>query len=270
MAKQQIVQVIEASEPVPISAIAVHQERHMKLMELAITSKADMASIQMLADLQDKYEAKEAKKAFFAALSRFQSDMPVVKKQGKAGFAHKSGGGSTSYSYAKLEDIAKAIRPYLAETGLSYRYEQIHEGQAITINCIVMHGQGHHVTTSMTGFADASGKKNPIQQIASTVSYLRRYTLTGALGITVADEDDDAQACAQQPTNTKPQAQQQTQEQPGYSWDSFNANLPKWDAALKEGKISHDQIIDMCNSKAKLSSEQVNIIRQIMTGEKPF
>jgi len=38
---------------------------------------------------------------------------------------------------------------------------------------------------------DKSGGKNDIQAIASSVTYLRRYTLTGALGISTCEDDND-------------------------------------------------------------------------------
>ena len=43
----------------------------------------------------------------------------------------------------------------------------------------------------MSAPADSSGSKNPVQQIGSTMTYLQRYTLIGALGLTTADKDDD-------------------------------------------------------------------------------
>ena len=44
----------------------------------------------------------------------------------------------------------------------------------------------------MTGAPDTSGSKNSIQSRGSAVSYLQRYSLVGALGLTTADEDMDA------------------------------------------------------------------------------
>ena len=246
----------------PVHAPVPIQEPTVQLVELALRNNADIAIIQLLVNLQDCHEAKHARKEFFAALSGFQADMPVVKKQGKAGFQHKQGGGSTSYTYAKLEDIAKAARPHMATHGLSYRYEIEGDGAQIAVHCIVAHKEGHYERTSMSGYADTSGKKNPIQQIASTQSYLRRYTFTGALGITVADEDDDAQALAAPSVSVS-----QTQTKPGYQWEAFDANFPKWEAALEEGKITRAQIIDMCNSKATLNSGQIKKINEIFTEE---
>ena len=43
----------------------------------------------------------------------------------------------------------------------------------------------------MSAGKDDSGQKNQIQQTASTHTYLQRYTLIGALGLSSADEDID-------------------------------------------------------------------------------
>ncbi|UKH48578.1 hypothetical protein [Vibrio phage vB_ValP_FGH] len=238
-----------------IHPVAVQQERHMKLMELALQNKADIASIEKLVQLQNDFEAKEARKAFFAALSRFQSQLPVIEKKGLASFEHRNGGGQTSYSYAKLEDIAKAVKPLLVENGLSYRYEQRHDQQMITVVCIVTHEDGHEERTEMSGFADQSGKKNPIQQIASTVSYLRRYTMTGALGITVSDEDNDAADYQAAPMQQQPEF---------YPDDQFNKSFPQWEQQILSGQKTADQILGFLAKKGvNLSQHQVSIVQQV-------
>jgi hypothetical protein len=44
----------------------------------------------------------------------------------------------------------------------------------------------------MSAPPDASGGKNTIQQIASTVTYLQRYTLLAITGVATKGQDDDA------------------------------------------------------------------------------
>jgi hypothetical protein len=46
------------------------------------------------------------------------------------------------------------------------------------------------------GCADATGNKNPVQQIGSTVTYLQRYTLLAATGLATSDSDDDGRGGA--------------------------------------------------------------------------
>jgi hypothetical protein len=50
---------------------------------------------------------------------------------------------------------------------------------------------GHSTKVTMTAGKDDSGKKNLIQQVASTVTYLERYTLLAITGLAAQDQDDD-------------------------------------------------------------------------------
>jgi hypothetical protein len=57
----------------------------------------------------------------------------------------------------------------------------------------VTHELGHSAQTSLTAPPDASGSKNSIQAIGSTVSYLQRYTFMAITGLAAKDQDDDGQ-----------------------------------------------------------------------------
>ena len=189
-------QLVETEQPIN-QEVVVHQEQHMLLIQTAVEKSLDISYLEKLMDLQERWERGNARKNFFVALSKFQSQIPKIPKNGIAHFGHKQGGGSTSYTFAKLGDIAEAIKPLLESNGLSYRYIQKientdnHASTRITVVCIITHAGGHQECTEMSGYPDQSGKKNAIQEKASTVSYLRRYTLTGALGITASDIEDD-------------------------------------------------------------------------------
>lgn len=157
-------------------------QQYSKLMELAITQNADVDKLEKLMDLQERWEAKEAKKAHTKALSMFKSKCPIIEKTKKA----------YNYSYAPLPSIDEQIKGILQECGLSFRFEQSHKGGEIQVACVVTHVDGHSERTMMSAEADNTGSKNAVQAIGSTNTYLQRYTLIGALGITTADEDDDA------------------------------------------------------------------------------
>ena len=151
------------------------------LIEMAITQGADIDKLERLMQLQERYDAKNAKSAFLSALSMFQAKCPVIVSK-KAGH---------NYKYAPLGDIVAQIKEILFHCGLSYRFEQSQDGDLITVNCITSHIEGHSESLSMTGKADTQGSKSSIQAIGSTVTYLRRYSLLGAFGIVTADEDSD-------------------------------------------------------------------------------
>lgn len=156
------------------------QSSPMRLVEMAIQSGADIEKLEKLMDLQDRWEAKQTKKSFLEAMSSFQRVCPDILKKKKA---HNS-------NYAPLGDIVAHIREPLSDCGLSYRFEQKHDN-GVSVRCIVSHVDGHSESTTMTAQADTSGSKNSIQAIASTVTYLSRYTLCAALGIVTADADMD-------------------------------------------------------------------------------
>lgn len=160
---------------------AVAQVSPMQLMQVAIQSNADVEKMEKLMALHERWEASNAKKAFFSAMAKFQAKCPTIYKL-KAGH---------NYSYAPLSDIQESIKGLMLECGLSLRFEQSDENGIIKITCIVSHSDGHSERTSMTGQPDTSGSKNGIQARGSAVTYLMRYTLIGALGITTADADTD-------------------------------------------------------------------------------
>lgn len=152
----------------------------MRLMEVAIQNNTSVDNLERLMEMQQKWDANEAKKAFNRALTEFQAKCPSIKKM-KQGH---------NYKYAPLSDIITQIKAPLMDAGLSYRFEQDHKN-GISVKCVVTHVDGHKEETVMEADADTTGSKNAVQAIGSTVTYLQRYTLIGALGIATADEDMD-------------------------------------------------------------------------------
>lgn len=151
------------------------------LLERALDSGADLEKLEKLMDLQDRWNADQARNLFSKALADFQALLgPIIKR--------RSG---HNCKYADLDDIAQEIRPILDKFGLSYQFKQTQDNNFVTVTCIVRHKSGHTETNSLAAPNDTSGGKNAIQSIASTVTYLRRYTLTGALGITTGTDDND-------------------------------------------------------------------------------
>jgi hypothetical protein len=165
--------------PVPASTPA-------GLLQIAVENNFDIDKLEKLMALHREWEAGEARKAFFAALSKFQSELPPILKTGKT-----DQGRAGKRKFATLGAINEAIRPWLYANGLSFRFAQSQTPQGITVTCIVSHCDGHSEETTLTAGADVTGGKNPIQSIGSTITYLERYTLVGALGLTTVDEDDD-------------------------------------------------------------------------------
>jgi len=162
------------------------------LIEKAIEKGVDFTQLKELMDLQERWEKKEAKKLFLVAMSNFQTNVPVIKKNKTAKI--NSSKGFFCYKYADLGQITQSIKKTLNECGLSYRWEFEEAGGKLKCTCLISHSGGHTETTIMEGGKDDSGAKNSIQQSGSTQTYLQRYTLIGALGLSSAEEDNDGKS----------------------------------------------------------------------------
>jgi hypothetical protein len=158
------------------------------LVRLAVQQNFDLDKLERLLQLQREWQRDEARRAFFAALSRFQSELPPICRSGKV-----DAGRAGRRRYASLGTINEAIRPYLYSNGLSFRFSQKQSPEGIAVTCIVSHRDGHSEDTTLMAGADVSGGKNAIQSVGSTITYLERYTLTAALGLTTVEDDDDGE-----------------------------------------------------------------------------
>lgn len=160
------------------------------LLAIAVQKGADVAQLEKLMDLQERWEREQARKAYYAAKARFQGACPEIRRDREVSF----GGKGAQYKYATLAGIIAQIREPLSACGLAYRWEIEDTKDTITVTCIVSHVDGHSEHNKMGAGLDDSGAKNEIQQRGSTVTYLQRYTLIGCLGIASANDDDDGKS----------------------------------------------------------------------------
>lgn len=129
-----------------------------------------------------------------AALSKAQGEMPAAQMNATNPFLKNK--------YADLGSVIETAKPVLAKYGLSVVQLPIGDGGKIGVETIVMHESGEWVSNELTlEVADEKGK-SAAQVAGSIISYLRRYSLSAALGI-YADEDTDGNA-KQQPKAAPP------------------------------------------------------------------
>ena len=162
------------------------------LLQMAIQSNIGVAELEKLTQLYEQWENRQAKKEFLQAFTRFQSICPDIRKTKEVSF-----NGNVKYCYAPLADICRQINPFLEKCNLSYRWEHEEENATLKVTCIISHTNGHSERTTMTGPADETGSKNKIQARGSSFTFLQRYTLLGALGISTADSDIDGRLPSQ-------------------------------------------------------------------------
>jgi hypothetical protein len=174
----------------PQVAAVIVRPTPISVLQQAVERGASIETLEKLLALHERWEAREACKAFEQAFANFKAEAPRLEKTKTVDFPSKTGG-RVNYKYTPLDVIANTLGPILAKHGLSYNWKQIQSGGKITVTCVLKHVLGHSDSSTLEGPDDPSGTKNPIQAIVSGVSYLRRTTLTGVLGMATSDEDSD-------------------------------------------------------------------------------
>lgn len=159
-----------------------------QLITIALTSHASIDVLERLMALQERWLAQAAKEGFFAALVRFQKTVPGIRKTKQALFD-----GKLQYKYADLSDVINTIKDSVFDCGIAYQWKIEDEpNEKIKVTCLVT-SCGHTEATAMSATPDASGKKNPIQARGSAIEYMKRYTLAGALGLSISEDNDGGQ-----------------------------------------------------------------------------
>jgi len=154
----------------------------MHMLQMAVDKGADLDQLQKLMDLQERWEANEARKAFHSAMNDFKSDPPSIYKNKHVEY--------NNYHHATLDHVVNVISEAMSKQSLSFRWD-VSQGDSINVSCIVTHALGHSERVSLQAEPDNSGKKNSIQAIGSTVTYLQRYTLLAVTGLAAKGIDDD-------------------------------------------------------------------------------
>lgn len=163
------------------------------LMMAALREKAPLEQIEKMLDLQERFERREAEKAFNAAFADFRGeDLTVLRDKAR------DNGPLQGQKYATLHAFVQATKEALSKHGLSVSWKVTRDEPAwIEVTCVLKHKLGHFETVSMGGPPDNGPARNALQARHSTVSYLERYTLKAICGLAEQDDDDDGQGGAQ-------------------------------------------------------------------------
>lgn len=268
--------VAQAAAPAP-QRTALATATPGDLLRIAVENNADLDRLEKLMQLQERWEANEARKAFVTAMAAFKREPVEIYKRKQVGYKTREGD-FVGYKHAELSDVTAAIAPAMAKHGLSFDWD-IHQGNGmITVDCVVTHVMGHSKMVTMSGAPDNSGKKNLIQQAASTITYLQRYTLLAATGMSTKDEDDDGAGgadgqtgdgapgdgtpgndTAQRGRRAPPARQQQAGGEPPafYPQTKFDANKDQWRDVVKSGRKTPSQMVAFIESRgAPLTEDQ--------------
>lgn len=201
--------------PVAVTEPSADTQMLQTLMTEAIRS-GNKELMREVMEIRRELKAEAARDAFFAALSAFQAECPVIKKT-------KQGGGG-KYWYAPLSVIVQMAGKHITAHGLSYkiitRVEPPSEQTKVATiyaTCQVFHEMGHSESSEFSVPVDPTFvnvlKMNEPQAFASASTYAKRYAFCNAFGILTGEDDDDGQSAGRLTPN-EARAQRQPVSQP--------------------------------------------------------
>jgi hypothetical protein len=157
------------------------------ILQIAVQQGADVDKLAKLLELQERWQANQARQAYNAAMAKFKQNPPKITKNKHVKI------GDTEYDHATLDHVTETITETLSAVGISHKWKAS-QSPEIAVTCVLTHEMGHSEETTLKASPDTSGSKNSIQAIGSTVTYLERYTLLAAVGMAAAGIDNDGRA----------------------------------------------------------------------------
>lgn len=242
------------------TAIIEHQPRQAiatttpaDLIRYAMESNADLDKLEKLFDLQSRWEEREAKKAFVAAMAEFKRLDLSISKDHHVEF--RTDKGITAYDHATIGNVVSVIVPALAEHGFSHRWI-IERGEAglIRVRCVITHRLGHSEETVLEAGLDQTGGKNNIQAMISTKTYLERHSLLAATGLATREEPDDYDEESEKAAAAKPKE---------WAYEKFEAAMKKHGPIVASGTKTADDLIAWLRAKAPITAEQEAAVRKL-------
>lgn len=222
---------LELIEPAPMSGAALEAppQRPLTVVEHAIRSGATPEQLQSLLELQVRADNHQlemmrerrrmdeedrtlaAKLAFESALNQLRAHNIIIPKTKEVVQTARSGGAGPRFMQSEFDVVCQMLSPALHACGLSFRHDMrfgekewradgtnpaIPAGTSITlpwvyVTCHLTHKDGHSEALTLEGPPDSSGSKNPLQEMQSTASYLKRQSLLAITGTATGGEDDE-------------------------------------------------------------------------------
>ncbi len=189
VAEQTALELIDNEKPAqPLAAVApIQPASPAYLLQVAVERGAPLEYVEKLMGLMERWETNEARKAYNEAFAAFKAEAVVIIKNRDV-----TAGPLSGKKYAELFAVVNAATPALSRHGLSASWKLTKDDKDwIEVTCTLKHIGGYSESVSMGGPPDSGGAKNKIQERASTVTYLERYTLKAILGLSEQEDDND-------------------------------------------------------------------------------
>ena len=167
---------------------------------LATGQPLDPDTLKKLMDLQERYDANVARKAYTRAIAALKADLPtVIAKDAIVDYTSRKTGEQTYYKHASLAGVMDAVTGALTQYGFSLSWTPASAEKSVRVTCRLQHVDGHYEEATLEAPADNSGNKSPAQAIMSTITLLERYTALAILGIATAEMKEETGEPAPEP-----------------------------------------------------------------------
>jgi hypothetical protein len=121
--------------------------------------------------------------ALYGALVAFQAAVPTVSKDATNPHLRNK--------YATLESVIDTVRPHLAAAGLGFAQPPLLADGMAGCETVLYHRDGGRLTYRLMMPVGQARGVSDAQAVGIVLSYARRYSLLGILGLAVGDEDTD-------------------------------------------------------------------------------
>lgn len=180
--------VIEHSPQSP--AVINEGQALLAMIERAASNPTmDMDKLERLIAMRERIDAREAERAFDAAMSAAQAELSPV--------AADANNPQTKSRYATYAALDRACRPTYTKHGFSLSFDTGHDAPAdhLRVLCYVAHREGHKRTHHVDMPADGKGAKGgdvmtKTHATGAAMSYGQRYLLKLIFNMAVGDDKD--------------------------------------------------------------------------------
>jgi len=211
----------------------------MDLLRIVTERGASVDEIGKFMDLMERQQANEARQAFVRAMAAFKRNPPDIYKDKAVDFTSQKG--RTHYMHATLGNICEQIIGALAQHGISHSWTvEQPSAREVVVTCVLTHELGHSERVQFRAMGDDTGNKNPIQQMASAITYCQRYTLLAACGIAVKDgSDDDGAGTGLNPNAVRDAVAEKAPAKHKIGQSQLNSAI----ASIQAGDYSFDELV---------------------------
>lgn len=162
---------------------------HEQMIARAIRRRVSIDVVEKLLAYSTKLRQENARESFYRALARFQAQCPTIPRTREV----YDESGELAYSYAPLDTIVATVREWLAECGFSYTLGAGKQTRDTVEAVFVLHHiDGYSSVFPFTLPIHGDSRLSAPQNVASTLTYAKRYAFCNGTGIMTADLDNDA------------------------------------------------------------------------------